>query len=660
MPDLIGEKIERYNILRKLGQGTSAAVFLARDETLGREVALKILNRSAFSAEMWERMLTRFRHEAWALALLDNDNIVKLNDYGEYDEMPYLVMPYFPGGTLREKLGNPWPVARAASFLLPLAKALAYAHGWNVLHRSIKPANILFDKVGKPLLSDLGIDHILKGDESSALSGVGLGTAEYMAPEQWKGKPVMQSDQYAMGVVLYELLTGRKPFTGDTAVDILLKHTNLPPPPPRQFIPDLPKEAEVVLIRALAKVPGERYPDMAILAEALDNLANKQAVEIRQDSHLQYPTLDLLKQDEASLTPPEANPDDIQEGKKKSRFRIPAWGWGLLGIGVMVLAFFAVRFFGFGVPQTLTTAAIVPSRQAGISLTPEIPLVSVTPTRTITPEITSTPTATLTLMPSPSLGIGSTKIFQKDAMTLVYVPEGEFVMGSETIGRTYDPEHKVTLGPFWIDSTEVTNHQYAAFLQELGLLKGSDPDWLKTVGGGLIEQGGFWMPWSGGTYWEHPVVGVTWYGAQAYCKWVDRRLPTEAEWEKAARGTDGRTYPWGEVLDCQHANFNQCKKGTAAVGSYLEGVSPYLVQDMAGNVWEWTADWYGSGYYQLSPAENPSGPEKGTLRSVRGGGWSDYPLNSLNPFSWVAFRGSAPPDLASPAVGFRCALSSPE
>ena len=225
-------------------------------------------------------------------------------------------------------------------------------------------------------------------------------------------------------------------------------------------------------------------------------------------------------------------------------------------------------------------------------------------------------------------------------------------MGSDEGDSDERPVHTVYLDAFYIDKTEVTNAQFAQFLNERGNQEEGGATWLK-VGDEdclIAESGGQYWPKSG--YADRPVVEVTWYGAVAYCEWAGGRLPTEAEWEKAARGVEGRTYPWGEEIDCSYASYGGCVDETTEVGSYPSGASPYGALDMTGNVYEWTADWYDRRYYTASPGSNPQGRGSGSFRVVRGGSW----VNGEKRVRAAARFNNAP---SSPLnnVGFRCARS---
>ncbi len=233
------------------------------------------------------------------------------------------------------------------------------------------------------------------------------------------------------------------------------------------------------------------------------------------------------------------------------------------------------------------------------------------------------------------------------------VPDGAFSMGSE---GSNGPIHEVTLSDYYIDMYEVTNSQFAALLNDWGNQSQGGSSWLheQSTSNHIQRIDGLWQPKAG--FEDHPVVEVTWYAAQAYCGWRGARLPTEAEWEKAARGDDQRTYPWGEEIDCAKANYNLCGVNTSVpVDSYPEGISPYGIFNLAGNVGEWTADWYALDYYEVSSTHDPQGPQEspGNRIASRGGSWYS---TSMYLRSYHRNHEFNPTDTLR-NVGFRCAVS---
>jgi formylglycine-generating enzyme required for sulfatase activity len=312
-----------------------------------------------------------------------------------------------------------------------------------------------------------------------------------------------------------------------------------------------------------------------------------------------------------------------------------------------------------------------------------------------TAQPTEAPTLALTAVPitkdmpaDASLGDAWTR--PADGMMMVYVPPGEFQMGStddevdyalplcreyqSACGRDWfereQPAHTVALDGFWIDRTEVTNAQFAAFLNEEGNQEEGGLNWLILESDGcLVEHvDGEFQPKSG--YSDHPVVMVSWYGAAAYCRWAGGRLPTEAQWEYAARGPEGRLFPWGNEMDGTRLNYcdANCDLGylqpsdesfddgyvrSAPIGSYPAGASWVGALDMAGNVWEWAANWYEE--YPSERQENPTGPSTGDRLVLRGGAWFS---------SWyevrTAHRGKTHPYLTDIGFGFRCVASPGE
>ncbi len=275
MINIIGQSLGRYHIIEQLGEGGMATVYKAYDTRLERDVAVKVIRVDQFAPAVLEHVLKRFEREAKALARLTHPNIVHINDYGEQDGIPYLVMDFLPGGTLKPRLGRPIPWQEAARLLVPVADALGYAHEHGIIHRDVKPSNILLTDKGQPMLTDFGIAKILEteGEQTLTGTGVGIGTPEYMAPEQISSKNVDQrADIYALGIVFFEMLTGRRPFEADTPLAVLVKQANEPLPRPRQFCPDLPESVERVLFKALAKQPQDRYQSMDEFSRALGGL----------------------------------------------------------------------------------------------------------------------------------------------------------------------------------------------------------------------------------------------------------------------------------------------------------------------------------------------------------------------------------------------------
>jgi len=273
MLNFTGKSLGRYHVVEQLGEGGMATVFKAFDSSLERYVAIKVIRTEK---GMDEEFLKRFQREAKALAQLDHPYILKVLDYGEQDGIPYLVMPFVTGGTLKQRLGHPMPYQEAARLLAPIARALEYAHQQHIIHRDVKPANILITQPGAPILSDFGIAKILDTGDSTQLTGtgVGIGTPDYMAPEQWLGTTDARTDIYALGVVFYEMVTGRRPYVADTPAAVLLKHMQEPLPRPRNFIPSLPDRIEQVIFKAMAKAPEDRYQDMGAFATALEQVAS--------------------------------------------------------------------------------------------------------------------------------------------------------------------------------------------------------------------------------------------------------------------------------------------------------------------------------------------------------------------------------------------------
>ncbi|MFN8512516.1 MAG: serine/threonine-protein kinase [Thermomicrobiales bacterium] len=281
MDQLVGTTLGRYRIERLLGRGGMAAVYQAQDPAFGRTVAVKVLS-SKIADE--PQFVERFLREARSMARLQHPHILPVYDVGEHQGTAYLVMLHVDGGSLHERLaatrqGKRLSLRDLLGIVRPIADALDYAHRNGVIHRDVKPQNILLTSQGYPFLTDFGIAKILDSADSSggALTQANavIGTPDYMSPEQGQGLPLDgRSDLYALGIILYEVFTGRTPFRSQTPAEtplaIMMRHITMPPPPPRGINPQLPPALDAVLLRALAKQPGDRYPTGTALIDALE------------------------------------------------------------------------------------------------------------------------------------------------------------------------------------------------------------------------------------------------------------------------------------------------------------------------------------------------------------------------------------------------------
>ncbi len=266
--ELIGKTIGGYDILRLIGQGGMASVYLARQKSMNREVALKVLPRQFLNDPTY---LHRFNQEVAIVSKLEHRNIVPVYDYGEHEGQPYIVMRYLPGGSVDTLIRRgPLPHDRILDIIAQIAPALDFAHSKNILHRDLKPSNVLLDDEGGAFITDFGIARIL-GEQGPGITTQGVvGTPSYMSPEQAQAQPLDgRSDVYSLGVMLFEMATGRRPFESDTPYSIAVLQVTQPPPSPRSINPALSAAMESVIFKALKKRPDERYPNAVALAEDL-------------------------------------------------------------------------------------------------------------------------------------------------------------------------------------------------------------------------------------------------------------------------------------------------------------------------------------------------------------------------------------------------------
>lgn len=664
------QRLDHYDTLEEIGRGGFAVVYRAHDTRLNRPVAVKIIHGNHAQDEGF---VTRFRQEAEIAANLHHPRLIPVYDYGDYEGQLYLVMRLVPGGTLRDYLKDhaPLPLAETIPLLQQIASVLDYLHGQKLIHRDVKPSNILLEPLPSGLtaiLTDFGL--VRSAEKSLTLTDQVLGTPTYMAPEQVNnklGSPSPQTDIYALTVMAYEMLTGRTPFVDDLPVQLMMAHTSTPPPSPLQFRPELGTWVADVLLKGLAKQPAARYTSATAFVEALQEIQVRQTSQIQQQQTLadllaqiepakqkrdwlqvqqlcvQVMTVDrtnpmvltLLAESLAALQQEQA--EEIARRRREEQYQqalqaIDAEQWNmaidllqqLLQDGGTDLEIQgplrrAEQGKRWGLWYTLAVTqmkaeAWQSATRFWVQLLEEQPtyrdgqkqfLATVKawlgqldgPAKVLATESRLQPVPAEALTPVVTPKAGETQVWEKDGKVMVYVPAGEFLYGEK--------KEKIYLAGYWIDKTPVTNAEYKRFL---------DANPKHPVP--FVNES-----WATPYNWDekkraypagkenHPVVLISWHDAKAYADWAGKELPTEQEWEKAARGTDGREYPWGSEWRGGYANTDEAGMGgTSPVGQFSpRGDSPYGCVDMAGNIWEWT--------------DSPNRGGDDTRRVVRGGSW---------------------------------------
>ncbi|MDB4873818.1 MAG: hypothetical protein JWM41_264 [Gemmatimonadetes bacterium] len=491
-----------YEVVRPLGEGGFAVVYLVLDLALKRDLAVKVLSPDIITSKS---MLERFRREAETIAGLSHPNIIPLHFIGQRDDLLYLAMPCIAGGSIADRLERegPLPVDDVVRIVSEVASALAHAHKRGVIHRDIKPPNILVDaESGRCLVTDFGIARSADLAQLTA-TGIMLGTPAYLSPEQVTGEAVdHRVDIYALGVMAYELLAGRVPFEGPTPMAAMMKRLAGPPDSVSNVRTDVPPHVDAAITACLAADPAARPQTAHDVVRAFGGGG---------------PSTSGAVATSASTTRPPVG--------RAAATRTPRAGARRIGIGFATLVAVAAGAYALSARRTATGAAAT---------------------------TTAAPTALVS--------------------ALAAIPAGEYVIGSDDGPAIVRPRHVVHLDAFQIERTEVTVGDYEKFV----IATQAPP------------------PWRGARPADRmPVTRVTWADAANYCAWKYRdggRLPTELEWEAAARGRTGRVFPYGDARQPASANTESAHRpGPVPVGSFPRGATPEGVEDMSGNVWEWTS-----------------------------------------------------------------------
>lgn len=663
--NLTGQTLGGCQIRQLIGEGGMGMVYEGYQQNLGRTVAIKVL--PAHFAESSDD-LKRFNREARMLASLEHPHILPVYDYGTDSGYAYIVMRRLTGGTLAQRLNEciephrPLPSpGEIATIIQQIAYALDYAAERNVIHRDIKPNNIMFDGQGTAYLMDFGIARLLE-DQTVTRTGQTVGTPTYMAPEQWKAADIgPATDIYALAAVTYTLLCGRPPFEADNPYTLMAMHMESRPASVRDVRPALPDTVDRVLLRGMAKNPQKRYSSARAFAQAF-----AEAIAGYEGDNTGFTTFKLRSLRKLGFKSSSSSKRVKQPAASSRQVTITinnrtaiAGGLVLL-VAVMLIAVIVFMARQFGGPDNApptdnvgggansavsaspTTAASEPTAPIVANMMTHTPLPLVkrelptatnvpptatpttipathTPAPTNTTVPTAAPTATATVITLP-YAVALTPVSRNanwtpierdfNGVPMVLVPAGCFVITSGENAEAPNLNGECVNTPVWLDKYEVTNGRYGSTGCET---------------------------WSDAA--NQPRNCVTWFEARDFCIAQGGRLPTAIEWLYASGGPEGWVFPWGDAWESDYANWGDTLPDkTFDVGRFPSGVSWVGAHDMSGNIYEWVAS------------------ESNGQRMLFGGSF-------VNPVRYLRhdFHLAGPPDYENYDLGFRCArdFSSP-
>lgn len=650
MPNIIGQiLLNQYRVDTFIATGGMGAVYRVWDLKRNTPLAMKVLHRDLAEDP---HILKRFQREANALRKLAHPNIVQFYGFFQTPDYFFLLEKFVDGPSLKDVLrlqvGAPLPLHEVLIYIKGLTAALGYAHANGVIHCDVKPGNVLIDRAGSIYLTDFGI---ARHADSTTTTIANAGTVAYMAPEQIRSESVIPAtDIYSLAVMLFEMLTGQRPFRGNepglekggetTYERIRYAHLHLQPPDPRQLNSSIPIELAKTILRALDKAPARRYQTMQDFKTAVYTSSGLSQEQL--DARVSLPAV-YRKDDVGS----QAHNVPLQVNRSGKFKKISPF---LAGTIALVTISYLLSALGNEMSSNNPDNSLIETSIDNLTM-------GSTALQNFNPTSFSLPTET----PPPSTTPIQFEINPKDSASVVRISAGEFIMGSDPDNDPYflgaeGPSHKVYVDEFSIYRTEVTNGMYQKCVAEKACPK---PDQNRSR-----THSNYY---GNSEFDDYPVINVSWISAQSYCKWAGGRLPTEAEWEKAARGEDGRLFPWGN--DPPHdGQINMCDSycadsvnrtgyqddypDIAPVGVHPGSESPYGVLDMSGNVWEWVFDWKTDGYPKNYEYNNPKGPVSGSARVLRGGSWR----NTASEVRTVV-RISLTPARSLDTVGFRCVIA---
>lgn len=631
---MLGRTIGNYEIVSPFGEGGMGELYLGRHTRLAREVIIKTIRTEDFSPRQIEHLRDRLEREAFIQSQLDHPHIVRVYDFIAVGDTTCIVMEYVPGRDLRKMITRETgPIAdyRALKLFKQILAAIEYAHSFiyldktgarhqGIIHRDLKPANILVTPDDIVKVTDFGIVKV-RGVKGGTQMGFNPGTPEYMSPEQARGRELdHRSDIYSLGVVLYEMLTGRVPFEGDGSgtsdYEIRRGHIEMTVPPMAHYYPGISPELEKVVLKSLEKNPDDRYQTARQFSELIEEYEQTGSAKI---------TGRMLG----------ARQTVLQEGRGGGRSSLA--DAPTVGIGNTVITDLS-RSSNPNPVSNNTPASYSSANSAGVNNYARQNIVRPAEQKSKLPLVLGV--VALALL---TIGISYWLLTRQKPpadpnprpnsnvpLGMVPIPSGEFMMGRAD-GSDYEkPAHQVSVNQFFIDKLEVTNEQYAEFVR---LKNRPTPN-----------------HWVNGNYRpgeaNFPVVNVNWFDARDYCEMRGGRLPTEEEWEFAARGKENLLYPYGKEWKPQFSSAAPSRRQIgklSAVGSYPAGASPFGVLDMAGNVAEWTFTDYKP--YPGSLAR----PDDGN-KIIRGGSFTNPPVEQTATDRFFNY-----PVRTFEYVGFRCA-----